>query len=139
MNGRPPSTHLTDFSNIQSFLFGLCNAPTTFQSFVNDIFRDLMDICVAVYLDDILVYSDDLTHDRKHIRWVLAHSLYTKLEKCVFEQTTISFLGFIISPKGIHMDQSKVTCILNWPTPTCRKAVQSFLGFANFYRKFIKK
>lgn len=122
--------------------FGLCNAPATFQNFINDIFRDLLDVCVIIYLDDILVYSDNLHDHRKHVRWVLTrlsvHRLYIKQEKCVFETTSLPFLGYIISPKGIQMDPSKITCIQNWPIPDSRKALQRFLGFSNFYRKFIK-
>ena len=122
--------------------FGLCNAPATFQWFINDIFRDLLDVCVVIYLDDILIYSDNIQDHQKHVRWVLArlrtHSLYVKLEKCVFSQSTISFLGYQITPQGIQMDQTKVETILSWPTPKSRKALQRFLGFSNYYRKFIK-
>lgn len=122
--------------------FGLANAPATFQFFVNDIFHDLLDICVVVYLDDILIYSENLDSHRKHVRWVLSrlrtHNLYAKMEKCSFETTSVTFLGYIISPEGVKMDNRKVECIQNWPQPTTRKGVQKFLGFANFYRKFIR-
>ncbi|XP_018421602.1 PREDICTED: uncharacterized protein LOC108794949 [Nanorana parkeri] len=116
--------------------FGLCNAPATFQHFVNDIFHDLLDVCLIVYLDDILIYSNTPAEHKKHVRWVLsrlrAHSLYVKLEKCIFDQPSISFLGYRITPDRIQMDQSKVDCILTWPIPRSRKALQCFLGFSNY-------
>ena len=122
--------------------FGLCNAPATFQHFVNDVFRDFLDIFVIVYLDDILIFSRSLEEHRGHVCKVLdrlrQHSLYAKAEKCEFEQQTIQFLGLVISPTGIEMDQKKVSAILDWPTPLDKKGVQCFIGFANFYRKFIR-
>ncbi|XP_041430600.1 uncharacterized protein LOC121397614 [Xenopus laevis] len=122
--------------------FGLCNAPATFQHFVNDVFRDFLDVFVIIYLDDILVFSNSLEDHRVHMKKVLSrlrtHQLYAKLEKCIFEQDSVEFLGFFITPQGIQMDSRKVSAILDWPAPTSRKAVQRFIGFANFYRKFVK-
>uniref|UniRef100_A0A8C5LZY7 Gypsy retrotransposon integrase-like protein 1 n=1 Tax=Leptobrachium leishanense TaxID=445787 RepID=A0A8C5LZY7_9ANUR len=122
--------------------YGLCNAPATFQHLVNDIFRDLLDICVIVYLDDILVYSDTLQTHRHHMKEVFArlrkHLLYAKREKCIFETNRIAFLGYVLSPGKIEMDPGKIAAILSWPTPTSRNDVQRFLGFANFYRRFIR-
>lgn len=93
--------------------FGLANAPATFQYFINDIFRDLLDTCVVVYLDDILIYSNSLPDHHKHVRWVLTrlreHRLYAKLEKCVFNTTTISFLGYVISPQGCKWMPPRLT------------------------------
>ncbi|XP_073448026.1 uncharacterized protein [Aquarana catesbeiana] len=122
--------------------FGLCNAPATFQHFVNDIFRDLLDLYVIVYLDDILIFSPSVDEHRRHVRNVLTrlrqHGLYAKLEKCEFELQSIQFLGLIISTDGVKMDPQKVAAILDWPAPSDRKGVQRFIGFANFYRKFIR-
>ncbi|XP_077306266.1 uncharacterized protein LOC143925677 [Lithobates pipiens] len=122
--------------------FGLCNAPATFQHFVNDVFREYLDLFVVIYLDDILIFSSSLAEHREHVKIVLArlrlHGLYAKPEKCVFEQQSIQFLGLIISVKGIEMDPQKVSAILDWPAPSDRKGVQRFVGFANFYRKFIR-
>ncbi|XP_073465040.1 uncharacterized protein [Aquarana catesbeiana] len=122
--------------------FGLCNAPATFQYFINDVFRDYLDLFVIVYLDDILIFSSSLESHRRHVKCVLArlrlHGLYAKAEKCEFEQESIPFLGLIISVEGIKMDPHKVAAILDWPAPTDKKGVQRFIGFANFYRKFIK-
>ncbi|XP_073420982.1 coiled-coil domain-containing protein 24 isoform X1 [Dendrobates tinctorius] len=121
--------------------FGLCNAPAVFQEFVNEIFRDLLYSCVVVYLDDILVFSPDLSSHRKSVRLVLQrlweNRLYAKIEKCLFEQTSLLFLGFIISDAGLRMDPEKLSAILKWPCTIGLKAIQRFLGFANYYRQFV--
>jgi hypothetical protein len=122
--------------------FGLTNAPAVFQHLMNDIFREYMDEFVVVYLDDILIFSKDQeTHD-KHVRLVLAtlreHGLYAKMEKCEFDKSSVAFLSYVISPDGIFMDKSKVETIQCWAIPSSIKDVQRFLGFANFYRRFIK-
>jgi transposase InsO family protein len=121
--------------------FGLVNAPSTFQHFVNDVFHDLLDVCVVVYLDDILVYSKSPDQHQGHVCQVLQrlreHKLFAKLEKCEFAVPQVEFLGFIVSAKGIEMANSKVDAILEWQPPSNVKSVQRFLGFANFYRRFI--
>jgi hypothetical protein len=122
--------------------FGLCNAPATFQSFMNDIFSDLIDLGhVVVYLDDILIFHhalDDL-HALTHevLRRLAKYDLYLKPEKCSFDQTSIEYLGVIISDGNIRMDPAKLHGITRWPTPTTVKETQAFLGFCNFYRRFI--
>ena len=122
--------------------FGLCNAPAVFQSFVNDVLRDYLNKFVFVYLDDILIFSPDEETHTHHVRQVLQslmeNQLYCKAEKCEFHVKTISFLGYIISANQIQMDPEKVSAVANWPSPTNRKKVQQFLGFANFYRRFIR-
>ncbi|XP_053577722.1 uncharacterized protein LOC128666925 [Bombina bombina] len=78
----------------------------------------------------------------KHLRWVLSqlrtHKLYAKPEKCQFHCTEISYLGYDISPEGIKMQHKKVDTVFDWPQPSNRKDIQRFLGFSNYYRKFIK-
>ncbi|KAK7883026.1 hypothetical protein WMY93_029200 [Mugilogobius chulae] len=122
--------------------FGLTNAPAVFQSFVNDILRDMLDIFVFVYLDDILIFSPDPDSHVQHVRQVLQrlleHQLYVKAEKCEFHVSSVSFLGYVVSEGEIKMDPAKISAVRDWPTPTTRKQVQRFLGFANFYRKFIR-
>ncbi|KAJ3559362.1 hypothetical protein NM688_g396 [Phlebia brevispora] len=123
--------------------FGLTNSPSTFQMFMNDIFRDMvLRGEVLIYLDDILIFSDDLNEHRKKVREVLKilrkHGLTCKPEKCEFEVQETEYLGHIISNGSIRMDPAKVEGVTKWPVPTCKKDVQQFLGFANFYRKFIK-
>ena len=121
--------------------FGLSNAPAVFERFMNDIFSDLLDVCVIVYLDDILIYSDDMSQHKKHVKEVLRrlrqHGLYANAEKCEFHKDTVEYLGFILSPNGLLMSKEKVQTIIDWPEPRKVKDVQSFLGFANFYRRFI--
>ena len=95
-----------------------------------------------VYLDDILIYSPDLATHRHHVTQVLQslldNHLYVKAEKSEFHVTTVSFLGFIVTPGRVEMDLAKVSAVAEWPTPDGLKRVQQFLGFANFYRRFIR-
>lgn len=121
--------------------FGLTNAPGVFQHFMNDIFRDILGDFMVVYLDDILVFSTNQHDHDTHVATVLqrlsTHRLFVKLEKCAFDQTQVDFLGYIVSSRGISMDNTKVSTVLEWATPKSVKDVQRFLGFANFYRRFI--
>src|ERR1700723_1542200 len=116
--------------------FGLTNAPAAFQHFMNDIFADMVDICVIIYLDDILVYSDNIDQHRTHVhevlRWLRKNGLYAGAHKCSFHQDTMEYLGYILSPSGLTMDPAKVQTIQDWPEPCKIKEIQSFLGFTNF-------
>ena len=120
---------------------GLTNAPATFQHFMNDIFQDMSNLFVMVYLDDILVFSESIELHQGHVRHVLSrlweNNLHVKPKKSLFHTHSIEFLGFMISPTGISMDVAKTKAISDWPVPSNLKQVQSFLGFANFYRHFI--
>uniref|UniRef100_A0AAY5K2N8 ribonuclease H n=1 Tax=Esox lucius TaxID=8010 RepID=A0AAY5K2N8_ESOLU len=122
--------------------FGLTNAPAVFQAFMNDIFRDMIDRFVIIYLDDILIYSGNLTEHIGHVRQVLQrlqqHRLYVKLEKSVFHVSQVAFLGSVLSPGCVQMDESKVSAVRQWPPPKTVKEMQRFLGFANYYRRFIR-
>ena len=108
----------------------------------NDILRDFLDIFTIVYLDDILIYSKTKEEHDMHVHQVLLrlqqHRLYAKLEKCTFDENHVEFLGYVISYNGISMDPSKVQAVVDWQTPCSVRDVQCFLGFANFYRKFIQ-
>lgn len=121
--------------------FGLTNAPAVFQQFMNEIFHDLLDDHVIVYLDDILIYAETeekLTEVTKEVlQRCVKHELFCKPEKCEFKVHSTEFLGFIVSAKGIEMDKTKLDAVLGWPEPTSVKQIQTFLGFANFYRRFI--
>ncbi|KAL0172527.1 hypothetical protein M9458_032838, partial [Cirrhinus mrigala] len=122
--------------------FGLSNAPAVFQALVNDVLRDMVNRFVFVYLDDILIFSqnerDHVQHVRRVLQRLLENRLYAKVEKCEFRPCSVLFLGFILSPEGIRMDPAKLEAVANWPTPDNHKAVQRFLGFANFYRRLIR-
>lgn len=122
--------------------FCLANSPSVFQSLVNDIFRDILDRWVVVYIDDILIYSNSVHEHIRHVRSVLQrliqYQLYAKAEKCEFHQTKTAFLGYVISQEGVAMDDQKVRAVVDWPQPCTVKELQHFLCFANFYRRFIK-
>ncbi|KAL0188100.1 hypothetical protein M9458_015199, partial [Cirrhinus mrigala] len=112
--------------------FGLVNSPSAFQAFVNDIFRDMLNRWVIVYIDDILIFSDTRDQHVQHRRVVLQrlieNQLYAKFKKCEFHQTS----------EGVAMDEKKVNAVLRWPQPSTIKELQCFLGFPNFYRRFIR-
>ncbi|ROL53801.1 Transposon Tf2-6 polyprotein [Anabarilius grahami] len=122
--------------------YGLVNAPSVFQDFIHEVLREFLNRFVLVYIDDILIYSRSLAEHRHHVAEVLTRlrqfHLFLKAEKCSFHQPSVHFLGYIIDHSGIRMDERKVESISNWPEPTTIKELQRFLGFANFYRRFIK-
>ena len=122
--------------------FGLTNAPAVFQGLVNDVLRNLLNICVFVYLDDILIFSrseqEHVVHVRQVLQRLLENQLFVKAEKCDFHTTEIAFLGFIVNAGNIRMDPAKTKAVTDWPTPSTRKELQRFLGFSNFYRRFIR-
>jgi len=121
--------------------FGLTNTPAAFQRFMNDVFSDLLDVCIVVYLNDILIYSDDIMQHWKHVKEVLKRlrkaGLYTKAEKCEFHLDSVKYLGYVLSPSGLTMSDAKVKTIQEWLELKKVKDIQSFLGFTNFYRRFI--
>jgi transposase InsO family protein len=121
--------------------FGLANAPATFQGFINHVLREYLDVFCLAYLDDILIYSDNEVDHSRHVKMILqrlrTYRLYVKLEKCEFHVTTVGFVGYVISPTGVSMEEDRVTTVRDWPEPTSHRDVQVFLGFANFYRRFI--
>src|SRR5690606_17348029 len=122
--------------------FGLTNAPASFQAFINDVLREYLDQFAVTYIDDILIYSKSYEEHVQHVRLVMKKlldaQLQAKLSKCEFHKTEVEFLGFIISTEGIKMDPKKVNDVLDWKTPQNVHDIQVFLGFANFYRRFIK-
>jgi hypothetical protein len=122
-------------------MFGLTNAPSTFQTMMNDIFADLIaEGKVCMYLDNILIFSHDLTEHRHVMQTVMErlwqNKLFLKPEKCDFEKRKIKYLGVIISEGQVEMDPVKVAGVVDWPTPSTKKELQQFLGFTNFYRHF---
>ncbi|CCO34838.1 Retrotransposable element Tf2 155 kDa protein type 1 [Rhizoctonia solani AG-1 IB] len=121
--------------------FGLSGAPGAFQAMMNEVFQDLLDVNVIIYLDDILIFSQDPTQHEAHVKEVLRRlqdmQLFCKGSKCEFHKTTVEYLGIIVSDKGFSLDKLKIQAVQEWPTPTTVKQVQSFLGFANFVRRFV--
>jgi hypothetical protein len=117
-------------------LFALTNAPASFQRWMNEVLRDYLDVFCIAYLDDILIYSDNLEQHRQHVKMVLRRveevGLTLKASKCEFHTNKTEYLGYIISPARIKMDPEKVRVVAEWKEPTNVKGVQSFLGFANF-------
>lgn len=124
--------------------FGLTNAPATFQAYVNRALAGLLDDLCVVYLDDILIYthSADIDDHWAAVRRVLDRlrvaELFVSLKKCTFASSEVAYLGFIINRTGVMADPAKVATIVDWPVPENIKEVQSFLGFANFYRRFVE-
>src|SRR5262245_30885590 len=122
--------------------FRLTNSPATFQTMMNDIFHiEISQGHVLIYLDDILIFDRDLDTHHRHVRQVMEHlrkhKLYLKPEKCEFDQSEVEYLGVIVGNGRIRMDPVKIQGISEWPTPKCKRDLQSFLGFCNFYRRFI--
>jgi len=122
--------------------FGLSNAPATFQSLMNDIFRDHLRKFILVFFDDILVYSKTMADHIQHLRLVFellcTHQLVAKESKCVFGTKQMEYLGHVITKEGVSTDPHKVTAILQWPVPTTIKQLRSFLGLTGYYRKFVQ-
>jgi len=123
--------------------FGMTNSPATFQTMMNDIFRTLIaEGIVVVYLDDILIFMRTEEEHEQAVRRVLEvlaeHKLFLHPEKCEFHRKEIEYLGLVISENKVAMDPVKVAGVRDWPTPENRTDVQAFIGFVNFYRRFIR-
>src|SRR5450755_4715686 len=122
--------------------FKLINAPATCQALINDILREYLNIFVFAYLDDILIYSENEKDHIKQVTLILKTlkkadiKLYP--EKCVFHAKEMEFLGYILIQGGIKMDPAKIKAVQKWLIPKTVTEIQEFMGFANFYRRFIK-
>lgn len=121
--------------------FGLCNAPATFQRLMDSVLRPYIGKFVIVYLDDILIYSKSPEEHEEHVALVLQalreHQLYAKAKKCAFGMRRVGFLGHIVSGEGIATDPSKIKAVAEWPRPRTVTELRSFLGLANYYRRFV--
>jgi hypothetical protein len=122
--------------------FGLTNAPAYFMNLMNKVFMEYLDQFVVVFIDDILVYSQDEEAHEDHLRLVLQklqdNQLYAEFSKCDFWLKEVAFLGHIITNGGIKVDPSKISEILNWKQPTDVSKIRRFLGFAGYYNRFIE-
>ena len=125
--------------------FSLTGAPTIFQCYINSTLSKFLDIFCSAYIDDVLIYSDGSYKDYmekvcKVIARLREAGLCLDINKCKFAAKEVKYLGFIISiGEGIKVDPEKVAAIRSWEAPINVKGVQSFLGFTNFYREFIKE
>lgn len=122
--------------------FGLTNAPAQFQAYINQALSGLIDVTCVVYLDDILIFSNSEEEHEAHVRQVLDrlrdYKLYIKPSKCEWHTKTTEFLGYIISPDGISIDPSRVKTVQEWPEPRTVRDIRVFIGFMNYYRRFIQ-
>ncbi len=122
-------------------LFELKNALVTFQRLINDTLREYLNDFTITYLDDILIYSDDLEMHRSHVHKVLKklnkRALYVKKSKSKFEAKEIEFLNYIIQSEQIEKNSKKTNAVRNWPLSKWVKKVQAFLGLMNYYWKFV--
>jgi len=123
--------------------FGLTNSPATFQAMMNELLRDLINTGkVAAFINDVIIGMEtEEGHDEivvEVIKRLEENNLYVKLEKCKWKVKEMGFLGVVIGPEGIKMEEEKVKEVLEWPTPKCVKNIQKFLGLANYYCQFIQ-
>jgi hypothetical protein len=106
-------------------------------------FFDYLDKFITAYIDDLLIYSRTLKKHKQHVCIVLeclrSAGLQASIQKCEFAVQRMKYLGFIITTEGIEVDPEKVAVIANWKVLTTVKGVQSFLGFGNFYRRFVRE
>ena len=124
-------------------LFGLSNALATFQGYVNKILAEKLDVFIMVYLNDILIYIEDPGQAHvKAVWWVLEnlkkYGLFANLKKCRFHQDEVCFLCYVMSALGVQMEDEKIKAIKSWPEPNLVQDIQVFIGFANFYWRFIQ-
>ena len=122
--------------------FGLTNAHAYFMNLMNKVFMEFLDKFVVVFIDDILVYSKNEEEHKEHLCLVLEklreHQLYAKFSKCEFWLKEVGFLGHVISGEGIAVDPTKVDTVTSWKAPTSVGEIQSFLGLAGYYQRFIE-
>jgi hypothetical protein len=122
--------------------FGLCNAPSTFQSLMNHFFRPFLCHFVLVFFDDILIYSktwtDHLTHVDRVLHLLSQHQLFLKQSKCAFGASEVEYLGQLVGKDGVRVDLKKIEAMQDWPHPKTLKSLRGFLGLTRYYRKFVK-
>jgi len=123
--------------------FGLTNAPAQFQAYINQALIGLIDVTCIVYLDDVLIFSGTEEEHVEHVREILQRlreaKLYVKLSKCEWHTQRTEFLGYIVTPEGVTVDQERIKTIQEWPLPKTVRDIRVFVGFMNYYRRFIAK
>ena len=122
--------------------FGLSGAPSTFQRVMELVLRGLQWSSLLIYLDDVIVTGQDFKQHLDRLREVFerfrAHGLKLKAKKCKLFQTSVLFLGHVVSCDGVSTNPDVVMDVIDWPTPTSVKELQAFLGLSNYYRRFIQ-
>ena len=139
----PPTAFHTRFDLFEYVVmpFGFCNGPASFQHYINDTLREYLDNSCTAYVDDIFIFSEDELEHELHVKKVLSRLRDTRLPvditKSQFYVSEVAYLGLIVTTHSIRIDPTKVDTIIYWPVLKNLKDIQSFLGFANFYRRFI--
>lgn len=122
---------------------GLCNAPATFQTLMNIIFHDCIDVFLVVYMDDILVFSNTEEEHLHHLEMVLSRlkseKLYVSPKKCSFMMEETEFVGLLVGRRGIKVNPEKARVVRTWPKPTTLTELRSFIGLLQFFRRFVKR
>jgi hypothetical protein len=122
--------------------FGLTNAPAYFMNMMNKVFMDELEKFVVVFIDDILIYSATAEEHEQHLRVVLEklrqNQLYAKFSKCDFWLEEVTFLGHVLTAKGVAVDPAKIEAVKEWEQPCNVTDIHSFLRLAEYYRRFIK-
>jgi hypothetical protein len=122
--------------------FGLCNAPSTFQSLMNHVFRPFLRHFVLVFFDDILIYiktwKDYLTHVDQVLSLLAQHQFFLKQSKCAFGASEVEYLGHLVGKDGVRVDPKNIEAMQDWPHPKTLKSLRGFLGLTGYYRKFVK-
>jgi hypothetical protein len=122
--------------------FGLTNAPAQFQAYMNEALAGLVDVTCIVYLDDILIFSNSKEEHTEHVREVLDRlrkaKLYVKLSKCEWNTDRTEYLGYVVTPEGVSINPERVKTIQDWPLLTSVRDIRVFVGFMNYYRRFIE-
>jgi hypothetical protein len=140
----PKTTLITKYGLYEytDMSFGLANAPAFFMYLMNSVFMDYLDKFIVVFIDDILIYSQNEEEHEEHLKMVLQrlweHQLYAKLSNCEFWISEVLFLGHIINRDRLALDPKKVADILDWKAPTNVCGIKSFIGMAGYYRRFIE-
>jgi hypothetical protein len=122
--------------------FGLCNAPSTFQSLMNHVFHPFLCHFVLVFFDDILIYrktwTDHLAHVDRVLHLLSQHQLFLKQSKCAFGASEVEYLGHLVGKDGVRVDPKNIEAMQDWPHPKTLKSLRGFLGLTGYYRKFVK-
>ena len=122
--------------------FGLCNAPSTFERLMDNVLAGLRWEALLVYLDDVIVFGRTIQESVERLGTVFARfrnaGLKLKPSKCALFQKQVSYLGHVVSAEGVHTEREKIEAIIDWPTPVTQTQVRSFMGLAQYYRRFVR-